>query len=108
MKSTNALIDHIQVIPVSDLDRAMALPFVLTGVMSDDPLIRELVKQRLTYHRDDFFNGSMSQGRTFVEYVHARRQSAAARAGSNGGTGSHRAPDWRDLMRERWSAVTIV
>ena len=70
--------------------------------MSEDPLIRELIKQRLQWHHDDFFNGSMSQARTFIEYVYTRRH--AVRNG-------HRANitiDWRECMRERWSAVTIV
>ena len=102
MKSTNSLIDQMQLIGPSNFDCAMVFPYVLTGCMSEDPLIRELVKQRLHWHRDDFFNGSMSQARTFVEYFHNRRQAVRS---------SHRANvsvDWRECMRERWSAITIV
>ncbi|GJE94614.1 Zn(II)2Cys6 transcription factor [Phanerochaete sordida] len=102
LKATNTIMDYLQLIGPSESDRAILLPFVLTGCMTDDPLIRELVKQRLHYHRDDFYNGSMSQGRTFVEYVANRRQAARH---------SHRANvtvDWRECMRERWSAITLV
>lgn len=94
--------DYTQVFGPSDYDRAMILPLVITGCMTDDPLIRELVKQRLLWHHDDFYNGSMSQARTFVDYVHSRRQAARH---------SHRANvtiDWRECMRERWSAITLV
>ncbi|EKM58499.1 uncharacterized protein PHACADRAFT_193620 [Phanerochaete carnosa HHB-10118-sp] len=102
VKATNTILDYTQLLGPSHFDRAMIFPLVLAGCMSDDPLIRELAKGRLGWHRDDFYNGSMSQARTFVDYVHNRRQAVRH---------SHRANvtiDWRECMRERWSAITLV
>lgn len=79
----------------------MIFPLVLTGCMAEDPLVRELVRQRLAWHHDDFYNGNMSQARTYVEYVFARRNAARSQR-ING------AIDWRDCMRERWSAIMMV
>jgi C6 transcription factor Pro1 len=97
------IIKHIQTISASHFDRAMILPFVLAGCLSEDPYTREMIRQRLQWHHDDFYNGSMSQARTFVEYVHSRRQAAR--------NSHHRANvnvDWRECMCERWSAITLV
>lgn len=103
VKATNTIMDHMQVLPPSHHDRALLFPLVMTGTMTDDPLIRELVKGRLAWHHDEFYNGSMSQARTFIDYVHGRRQ--AARHGHRGASVT---VDWRECMRERWSAITLV
>ena len=102
VKCTNLLIDQLSAIAPSDLHYAIILPYILTGCMSGDPMVFELVKQRLTWHRDDFFNGSMSQGRTFIEYFQSRRMAML---------NAHRASvpvDWRECIRERWSAIPIA
>ena len=103
VKTTNNILDYKQMLGPSTFDRALIFPLVLAGTMTDDPMLRELVVQRFAWHRDDFYNGSMSQARTFVDYVHTRRQAArhsSQRANAN--------VDWRECMRERWSAITLV
>ena len=103
LSTIDIMMKHVRTLSASHFDRAMILPFVLAGCLTEDPYMRETIRQRLLWHHDDFYNGSMSQSRTFVDYVHNRRQAARHSA--------HRANvtvDWRELMCERWSAITLV
>ena len=81
----------------------MVLPFVLTGCLTDDPYMRETIRQRLQWHQDEFYNGSMSQGRTYIDCVQTRRNAAR-----NNHRRANISVDWRECMRERWSAITLV
>ncbi|KAJ3483891.1 hypothetical protein NLI96_g6000 [Meripilus lineatus] len=100
--SVNVLSDLLQRLPVSDFDRAVIFPLTLTGCMSEDPFMRELVKQRCTYHHDDYV-GNMYQARTLVESVWNRRTSIMSSTNHRG------TPiDWRESLRDRFSNLLLV
>lgn len=98
--SVATLSDLLQRLPVTDFDRAIILPLSLTGCLAEDPLMRELIKQRCMFHHDDYV-GNMYQARTLVETVWNRRASLVMN--------HHRgvAVEWRECLRDRWSNLLL-
>ncbi|KAI0789851.1 fungal-specific transcription factor domain-containing protein [Abortiporus biennis] len=106
VSSVGTLSELFQQLPVSDFDRAVIFPICLTGSMAEDPMMRELMRQRCMYHRDDYV-GNMYQARTFIDTVANRRNTLSmSRHRATGGTGLVTV-DWRESLRDRWSNLLL-
>jgi len=101
VSSTTILSDYLQRLPVTDFDRTIMFPLCLTGVMTDDPILRDHISHRCAAHNDEYV-GNMYQARTLMGAVWNRRQQAM-------NMNRRGVPvEWRECLRDRWSNLLLV
>jgi len=74
-------------LPPSQYDRSLVFPISLAGIMTNDPVNREFLRNRLAIH--DTTVGNVGEARMLMEAVWERRDKFGDPA-----------PDWIQVMRE--------
>ncbi|KAG1901082.1 fungal-specific transcription factor domain-containing protein [Suillus fuscotomentosus] len=73
VKSIVAMVQLLNRLPASNIDRCLVFPICLAGCLTDDPIIREFLKARLQPQRDGF--GNIDQTLQVMETAWQRQDS---------------------------------
>lgn len=84
VNSIDVIIQLLNRLPVSNIDRCLVFPICLAGCLVDDPMKREFLKTRLQSQHDGF--GSTNQTLRVMQTAWQKRD-------SQGGT-----VEWQDLL----------
>ncbi|KAF7328032.1 Zn(2)-C6 fungal-type domain-containing protein [Mycena kentingensis (nom. inval.)] len=92
--SVTVIVEGLQQLPCSEVDRALVFPICLAGCMTDEPNLREFLKGRLLAHEESV--GSLMQARLLMEAVWMKRT-------------FHRSTvNWRETMKELGLNLLLV
>lgn len=84
VNSIDVIVQLLNRLPVSNIDRCLVFPIFLAGCLTDDPMKREFLKARFQGQHDSF--GSTSQALRVMETAWQRRDSQGGAVG------------WQDLL----------
>lgn len=84
VNSIDIIVQLLNRLPVSNIDRCLVFPICLAGCLTDDPMKREFLKTRLQGHQDGF--GNITQTLRVMQTAWQKRD-------SQGGT-----VEWQDLL----------
>ncbi|KAI1797033.1 fungal-specific transcription factor domain-containing protein [Ganoderma leucocontextum] len=87
----------------SSYDRTVIFPLFLTGCLTDNQMMREVIKHR--FFMQDATNGNVLLAQTVMEEVWAQRTHAVRTARQ----GDHpRVTDWRQHLRLQWASLLLA
>ncbi|KAI0950712.1 hypothetical protein AcW1_007949 [Taiwanofungus camphoratus] len=95
--AVSAISQLLTQLPPSDFDRAILFPLYLTGCMTDDLMLRDIVKRRFLGLGDTF--GNISQARTLMEHIWSTRDSMHIH--------QRGVVDWREALRN-WANLLLI
>ena len=93
-ESVGTVMQLLNQLPPSELDRSMVFPICLAGCMTDDPARRDVLKARLQAQEQNI--GNLLQTRAVMEAVWQKRD-------AHGGV-----IDWRETMRDHNLNLLLV
>ena len=101
--SVDQLLKLLNELTPSAYDRTLVFPLFLAGCMTDNQMVREVIKHRL--FMQDATMGNILLAQTVMEEVWARR-AAIVRATP---IGEHPVlGDWRQCLRMQWASLLLV
>lgn len=87
----------------SAFDRTLIFPLFLTGCLTDNQMMREVIKHR--FFMQDATNGNVLLAQTVMEEVWVQRAHAVRSARQ----GDHpRVADWRQHLRLQWASLLLA
>ncbi|EED83282.1 predicted protein [Postia placenta Mad-698-R] len=94
------IISLLHILPSSEYDRAIIFPLFLTGCMSDDRGVRDMIKRRFLLLDDTF--GNIHQVLMQLESIWNERNTMLTH---HGGTGI---VHWRESLRSQWANLLLL
>ena len=90
-------------LPPSAYDRTLVFPLFLTGCMTNNQMMREVIKHR--FFMQDATNGNVLLAQTVMDEVWVQRAHAvrSARQGDHA-----RVADWRHHLRLQWASLLLA
>ena len=88
------VVQLLQQLPVSEIDRALIFPICLAGCMTDDSMQRDILKGRIQAQDESI--GNLLQARLVMEQTNQTRDTL------------QRQVDWREVQRERSPFLLLI
>ncbi|KAI0701883.1 fungal-specific transcription factor domain-containing protein [Cerioporus squamosus] len=103
MNSVDQMLKLLNELPPSNYDRTLVFPLYLAGCMTDNQMVREVIKHRL--FMQDATMGNILLAQTMMEDVWNSRVSIMRMTRP----GEHPVfPDWRACLRMQWASLLLV
>ncbi|KAL6297861.1 fungal-specific transcription factor domain-containing protein [Sparassis latifolia] len=99
VQSVSTIVALLNQLPPSDYDRALIFPLFLTGSMTEDPLLQNVIKERFALVDDGL--GHIMQARTLLEHIWSR---SAPIHGSSLVT----VVEWRETLCNQWRNLLLL
>ncbi|KAH9902741.1 fungal-specific transcription factor domain-containing protein [Cubamyces lactineus] len=104
INSVDQLMKLLNELPPSAYDRALVFPLFLLGAMSNNQMMREVVKHR--FFMQDATMGNILLAQTVMEQVWVQRENVLRATRPGGRPASF--GDWRDNLRMEWASLLLM